>query len=82
MSSLPSDPAALARIAAELTSLRQSVEGMAQQLGQLVATNAALQARLEHSERARADLVAQTEHIVEILADARRELRTLQQKPA
>lgn len=55
---------------------------MAQQLGQLAATNAALQARLEHSEHARADLVAQTEHIVEILADARRELRTLQQKPA
>lgn len=55
---------------------------MAQQLAQLAATNAALQARLEHSERARADLVAQTEHIVEILADARREVRALQQKPA
>ena len=46
----------------------------------LTAENASLRARLEQSETARADLVAQTEQIVEMLAESRREIRTLQAK--
>ncbi len=81
MSSLPSDPAAaLVRVAEELTSLRGSIDALAQRLGQLTAENSTLRAQLDHSETARADLVAQVEHLVELLGDSRRELRGLWQK--
>ena len=82
MPSLPSDPgaAALARIADELKSLRQSVDALTQHLGQLTSENATLRARLEQSEAARTDLTAQTEHIIELLADSRREVRALQKQ--
>lgn len=69
----PTTAAALTKIADELTGLRKALAG-------LTAENASLRARLEQSENARADLVAQTEHIVELLADSRREIRALQGK--
>lgn len=76
VSSLPSDPAAaLSRVADELA-------GLSQQLARLTTENATLRARLEQSEAARADLLAQTERIVELLAEARREVRELQAKKA
>lgn len=65
----------LNRLADEVAGLRRTLDG-------LVRENATLRERLEHSETARRDLVAQTEHIVELLADSRRELRALQQKSA
>lgn len=64
---------ALQQLADEVAGLRRSLEA-------LVAENRELRARLDHSETARRDLVAQTEHIVELLADSRRELRALQAK--
>ena len=76
MSSPTNDPApALQRLVDEVAELRRT-------LGELIRENAALRARLDHSETARQDLVAQTEHIVELLADSRREVRALQQKVA
>lgn len=81
VSSPSSDPTpALSRIADELAAVRQSVDGMGKSLAALTAENADLRARLEQSERARGDLVQQTEHVIELLAQARRELRA--QKPA
>ncbi len=79
MPSLPSDPgaAAFARVADELASLRQSVDALTLRLGELAAENTTLRARLEQSEAARSDLVAQVEHIIELLADSRREVRAL-----
>ena len=59
----------------ELRALRSSVESMAQRLEQLAATNDALHARLERSEAARADLLAQTGRLIELLGEARAELR-------
>lgn len=81
MSSPPSDPAvaaALHGVTQELAALRQSVHDLATRLGALTEANATLHARLEQSERARADLATQTERILELLAEAKRELRTLQ----
>ena len=81
VSSPSSDPTpALSRIADELAAVRQSVDGMGKSLAALTAETADLRARLEQSERARGDLVQQTEHVIELLAQARRELRA--QKPA
>ena len=82
MASLPPDQGAgaFARIADELASLRHSIDALTQRLGQLTNENATLHARLEQSEAARADLAAQIEHIIELLADARREVRALQGK--
>jgi len=79
----PSDPsvaAELARVADELARLRATLDAMGQRVGTLVAENLALQARLEQSEVARNDLLAQTEHVIELLADSRREIRALQAK--
>ncbi len=81
--SSPTDPALareLARVAAELGQLRTSIDSLTERVGVLTTENAALRGRLEHSERARADLVAQTEHIIELLANSRREVRALQTK--
>ena len=67
----PSDPAAeLARALAELQSLRASVD-------RLGADNAALRDQLARSEAARADLFAQSKHVLALLADARREIEWL-----
>lgn len=77
MSSPSPDPAT----AAALTKIADEVAGVRKALAELTAENASLRARLEQSEAARADLVAQTEHIVELLADSRREVRALQAKP-
>ena len=43
-------------------------------LDRLADDNARLQARLDDSETARADLLAQTERLIELLAESRREL--------
>lgn len=66
----------------ELAALRQSVNELAARLVAVTDDNTKLRARLEHSERARADLATQTERILELLGDARRELRHLQPKAA
>lgn len=79
-SSDPGEPAALARCADELRALRASLDALGERLARLIDENALLRARLEQSETARRDLVAQVEHVVELLADSRRELRTLQGK--
>ncbi len=77
MSSLPPDPsAALGRIADEMTRLRGELATMALRLGTLADDNRSLQARLEQSEQARRDLAAQADHLVELLGEARTELRT------
>jgi chromosome segregation ATPase len=78
--SLPQDSggAAFARVADELAGLRHSIDALTQRLGQLASENATLRARLDQSEAARTDLTAQIEHIIELLADARREVRALQ----
>ena len=75
--SLPSDPAtaALQRLADELTQLRVAVAAMTQRLDTLAASNQQLHERLERSERARTDRAAQADHLVELLAEARREVR-------
>jgi chromosome segregation ATPase len=62
---------------AELRGLRQAVESLTTKLGELVRHNAELQERLRTSEALRQDLAAQTAHIVELLAQARKELRAL-----
>lgn len=77
MSSLPPDPsAALGRIADELTRLREQLTTMARRLDTLADDNRSLQARLEQSEQARRDLAAQADHLIELLGEARTELRT------
>lgn len=75
--SLPSDPAtaALQRLADEMTQLRSAFAAMAQRLDALATSNQQLHERLELSERARTDLAAQADHLVELLAEARREVR-------
>jgi len=77
VSSLPPDPsAALGRIADELTRLREQMATMARRLDTLADDNRSQQARLEQSEQARRDLAAQADHLVELLGEARTELRT------
>ncbi len=76
MSSLPPDPsAALGRIADEMTHLREALTTMARRLDTLADDNRTLQLRLEQSEQARRDLAAQADHLVELLGEARTELR-------
>lgn len=60
--------------------MRTSLEALGERLSRLIDENSLLRARLEQSETARSDLVAQVEHIVELLAESRRELRALQGK--
>ena len=69
----PSEPdaGAGARVLAELAALRASVE-------RLTAENAALRERLELCEHARVDLFAQSRHVLELLAESRREVWHLQ----
>lgn len=64
------DADALARIANELTAVRQ-------RLDRLAAENEELRGRLECSDRARADLEAQAAHLLDVLAYTREQLRTL-----
>jgi uncharacterized membrane protein YccC len=74
VSSLPSDPVvALSRVAEELA-------GLSQQLARLNAENAALRGRLAQSEAVRVDLVAQMDHILEVLGDSRRQLNAIWQQ--
>lgn len=82
MPSLPPDSGAgaFARVADELAGLRHSIDALTQRLGQLANENTTLRARLDQSEAARTDLTAQIEHVIELLADARREVRALQAK--
>ncbi|MBL8733716.1 MAG: hypothetical protein JNN13_15195 [Planctomycetes bacterium] len=68
---------ALMRIADELQGLRERMAGMEQRLGHLLQQNTTLQQRLDASEAARSDLLAQTEHLVRLLDTSRQELRKL-----
>ncbi|MCC7397824.1 MAG: hypothetical protein IT455_12235 [Planctomycetes bacterium] len=68
---------ALMRIADELQGLRERMAGMEQRLGSLLQQNSTLQQRLDASEAARVDLLAQTEHLVRLLDTSRQELRKL-----
>ncbi|MCA8973197.1 MAG: hypothetical protein KDC98_00675 [Planctomycetes bacterium] len=61
-------------MAAELGAMRQSLDAFAERFELLVTDNARLQARLDASETARADLLAQSERLIELLAETRREL--------
>ena len=70
----------MARVADELAGLRHSIDALTQRLGLLTDENVTLRARLEQSETARNDLTAQIEHVIELLADARRDVRALQGK--
>lgn len=72
VSTPPSDP-----IANELQALRTSIDGLSERVGELAADNKHLREQLELSQTARADLVAQAEHLIHQLAVARKELRTL-----
>jgi hypothetical protein len=73
---LPSD----SDVAGELRCLRESVDELGQRLAALNAENVSLRQRLDDSETARRDLLAQTEHVIELLANSRREVRELKQK--
>ena len=64
----PSEPARDAVVADELRALRHSLDA-------LIAENADLRRRLELSETARHDLVAQAEHLIHMLDVSRKELR-------
>lgn len=50
---------------------------MEQRFGHLLQQNESLQQRLDKSEAARTDLLAQTEHLVRLLDTSRQELRKL-----
>ena len=65
-------------VSEQLQALRTSLDALTARLDQLAATNASLHERLERSEAARTDLLAQTTRIVELLAEARGEIRGLQ----
>lgn len=65
---MPSDSDALARIAEQLAAMRTRLDDLA-------TDNQQLRSRLEASERARAELLAQTEHLIEVLARSRQQLR-------
>lgn len=67
VSTPPSDP-----VARELAALRA-------ELSQLLADNRVLRERLDLSEQARRDLAAQTEHLLHLLGESRRELRHLRE---
>ena len=69
-------------VSEQLQALRTSLDALTARLDQLAATNAALHERLERSEAARTDLLAQTTRIVELLAEARVEIRSLRGEPA
>jgi len=66
------------QVSNELRALRSSIDALTARLDQLAATNSSLHDRLERSEAARSDLLAQTTRIVELLAEARAEVRSLQ----
>lgn len=76
VSSLPSDwIAPLQQMAGELAAIRAQLAAMNEAQRQLNDRNLLLQSKLEHSERARAELLAQTGRILELLGEARQELR-------
>lgn len=56
--------------------MREHLATMTRRLDTLADDNRSLQARLEQSEQARRDLAAQADHLVELLGEARTELRT------
>ncbi|MCK5944025.1 MAG: hypothetical protein KAI24_18715 [Planctomycetes bacterium] len=58
-------------VAAELKQLRASLDALAARVGELAAENRDLRDRLEQSQQARTDLVAQAEHLIHELAKAR-----------
>ena len=58
-----------------MTRLREQLATMGRRLDTLADDNRSLQARLEQSEQARRDLAAQADHLVELLGEARTELR-------
>jgi len=76
VSSLPQEwIAALQQMSGELAAIREQLAAQAAQLQRLEDRNTILHSKLEHSEQARVDLLAQTERILELLAEARQELR-------
>ena len=79
--SSPLDPAASARVHADLAALRTDVDGLRRELAALAAEQVGLRAQLERSEAARADLFAQARHVVGLLAESRREVWALQGEP-
>ena len=65
-------------VAAALQQMRESIEALAAQVGRLAEENRDLRERLEASQTARTDLVAQAEHLIHALGQSREEVRKLQ----
>ena len=65
-------------ITAALQQMRESIEALAAQVGRLAEENRDLRERLEASQTARTDLVAQAEHLIHALGQSREEVRKLQ----
>ena len=61
----------------ELQALRQSIDVLAERVGELAADNLRLRNKLEACTQARADLLAQTEHVIHQLDLSRKEVREL-----
>ncbi|MCR9248107.1 MAG: hypothetical protein NXI31_24015 [bacterium] len=61
-------------------SLQATLQNLDRRLAELTTQNAELTRKLGFSEQARKDLVAQVEHLIELLAHSRREVRQLQQE--
>lgn len=74
------DPGAAPRLHAELQALRLDVDAVRQELTALAAENASLRTQLERSEAARTDLFAQSRHLLDLLAESRREVWHLQSR--
>ncbi|MFK7742647.1 MAG: hypothetical protein AB8H80_20210 [Planctomycetota bacterium] len=76
MSDQPTDPIAT-QLAAQLLPLRESIDRLSTQVGELAADNRDLRTKLEASEAARRDLRAQSEQLLHMLELARKEVRKL-----
>ena len=61
----------------ELRLIRKSIDDLSARVHELAHTNQELRQDLEASQTARADLVAQAEHLIHQLAQSREEVRVL-----
>ena len=69
----------VAELTAKVATLEQAVSGLTQRIAALAQPDLVrdLLARAEHAERAQRELADQSQHLLQLLADARRELRGL-----
>lgn len=73
-----SNRAELTALASKVAALEQTVSALTRQIETLAQPSLMQQllARAEHAERAQRELADQSEHLLKLLADARRELRS------